>query len=82
MQQYKIDVLNYTAAQSVRSDCADITFYNTGNANVIINSAVTLTAGQSISFAANAGELDRTIYDFKFGTGNQPKIAIFRKIYI
>jgi len=82
MQQYKIDVLNYTAAQSVRSDCADITFYNTGNANVIINSAVTLTAGQSISFAANAGELDRTIYDFKFGTGSQPKIAIFRKIYI
>ena len=81
MQNYKIDTLNYTAAQSVRSDCADITFYCTGNANAVINSAVTLTPGQSISFSANAGEIDRTIYNFTFGAGNRPAIVIFRKIY-
>jgi hypothetical protein len=83
MQQYKIDVLNYTAAQSVRSDCADITFYNTGFDNVILNSALTLTPGQSISFSANANEIDRTIYNFSFsGINNFKSIAIFRKIYI
>jgi hypothetical protein len=82
MQAYKIDVLNYTKGQSVRSDCADITFYNTGQSNVVINSAVTLTPGQSISFAANANEIDRTLYNFNFTNTVQPSIAIFRKIYI
>lgn len=81
MQNYKIDSLNYTTDQAVRSDCSDITFYCTGNVNVIINNAVTLTPGQSISFNANAGEIDRTIYNFKFNTGGKPSIVIFRKIY-
>ena len=81
MQNYKIDTLNYSIGQSVRSDCADITFYCTGNANVKLNSALTLTPGQSISFNANAGEVDRTIYSFTFGAGTNPAIVIFRKIY-
>lgn len=81
MQNYKIDTLNYTTGQDVRSDCADITFYNNGIINVVINNGVTLTPGQSISFNANAGEIDRTIYNFRFLAGAGSKIVIFRKIY-
>lgn len=82
MNSYKIDVLNYAINNQVRSDCADITFYNTGTSVVTINSALPLQPGQSISFSANAGEIDRTIYSFSFSAAGTNSITIFRKIYI
>lgn len=80
MQKYKIDVLNYRENGYVNSDCADITFYNTGNVNIVLNGALTLTPGQSIVFSANAGEIDRTIYRWTIGAGSG-SLTIFRKIY-
>lgn len=84
MQSYKIDILNYSADGQVRSDCADITFFNAGAIPVVINEAVTIPIGQSLSISANSGEIDRTIYTFKFiPTLPIPgKIVIFRKVYI
>lgn len=82
MINYKIDVLNYTQNNSVKSDCADITFYNTGTAVITLNSALKLLAGQSITFQANNNEIDRTIYNFSFAAAGNPSITIFRKIYV
>lgn len=80
MRKYKIDILNYTANGSVKSDCADITFFNNGLAPVTINAGLILFAGQSISFTANANEIDTTIYNFSFGVGSY-NLIVFRKIY-
>ena len=83
MQQYKIDVLNlYEPNGSVKSDCADITFFNAGTANVVLNNALTLYPGQSLTLAANADEIDRTIYTYFFSGAGTRKLIIFRKIYI
>jgi len=83
MQQYKIDVLNlYEPNGSIKSDCADITFFNAGTANVLLNGALTINPGSSITLSANAGELDRTIYTYFFSSPGQRKFIIFRKIYI
>lgn len=78
---YKFDILNLVTSQAVRSDCADITFYNQGLATITLNNAITITAGNSISFNANNGEIDRTIYNIIFGTGIS-KCVVFRKVYI
>lgn len=82
MQKYKIDILTYVDNNSVKSDCADITFYNQGQEDVTINNGVILLSGSSISFNANENEIDKTIYNFVFGnTGAVKQLVVFRKIY-
>lgn len=85
-QQYKIDTLNFAANGSVKSDCADITFYNQGTSNITLNNSVVIFPGSSISFTANYNEIDRTNYFFTFnytGTGVRiDTLIVLRKIYI
>jgi hypothetical protein len=82
MQNYKIDVLNYLLDGSVKSDCADITFINTGSSTIRLNSALPLAPGQSITLSANAGEIDRTIYTYNFSGAGTNSLTVFRKVYI
>jgi len=81
MQDYKIDVLTLNKQQDVRSDCADITFFNTGTSIITLNNAVPIPAGSSISFSANRGEIDRTIYKINFSNTGTKSCTIFRKKY-
>ena len=83
-QQYKIDFLSYTDDNSVRSDCADISFFNNGATTIILNNTLSIAPGSSLSLEANAGEIDRTIYNFYFVTsGTRAKrLIVFRKIYV
>jgi hypothetical protein len=81
MQKYKIDTLNYRTSYQVRSDCNDITFFNSGNANIILNSSLTLRPGSSISFSGNEREIDTTIYSWTMPPGLGGSITIFRKIF-
>jgi archaellum component FlaF (FlaF/FlaG flagellin family) len=82
IQKYKIDTLNYNYNYQVRSDCNDITFYNSGGVNLTLNSSLVLTPGASISFSGNEQEIDTTIYTWVFPAGAGVKsITIFRKIY-
>jgi hypothetical protein len=83
MQEYRNDILTYTANNSVRSDCADITFYNSGTDIVIINSAIVLFSNGSFTLNANAGEIDRTIYNFKFqDLEDNKQLTVIRKTYV
>ena len=83
MQEYRNDILTYTSNNSVRSDCADITFYNSGLDTVIINSAVVIFANGSFTLNANAGEIDRTIYNFRFeGANTNQQLTVIRKTYV
>lgn len=82
-QRYKIDVLQYNASNQVFSNCADITFYNTGTNDATINNGLVLSPGQSIVFSANNDELDTTIYNISFqNNGKLNSLIVFRKIYI
>lgn len=84
MQTYKIDILNYSTDGQVKSGCADITFFNAGARPIVINESITIPIGQSLSITANAGEIDITIYTYRFipTTSAPGRLVIFRKIYI
>lgn len=82
MQQYKIDILNLNSNGAVRSDCADITFINSGTSTIVINNALQLTSGNSITISANKDEIDRTIYNYFFTGAGSNILVVFRKIYI
>ena len=84
MQQFKIDFLTYSDDNSVRSDCADIAFFNNGATTIILNNTLRIAPGSSLSLEANAGEIDRTIYNFYFVTSGtlSKRLIVFRKIYV
>jgi len=80
-QQFYNDISIYQVGQYIKSECADITFYNTGTANVSVNGIV-LLPNQTLSFSANQNEIDKTKYSFFFtGTGSQ-SLTVIRKLYI
>lgn len=82
---YTNDFLNFSQDNYVKSNCGDITFYNTGDNDITVNSAVTLQATQFITLPCNVGEIDRTIYKFHFGeplfAGALNNLVVIRKIY-
>lgn len=84
MQNFKVDFLSLTTDQAVKSDCGDITFYNQGGSDATINNTLLLRPGTSLSLSANAGELDNTIYNFRFTSvvGLINNIIVIRKIYV
>jgi len=82
MQNYKIDILSYHDNNSVRSDCADITFQNTGTTDIVINNGFTLPANTILSITANENEIDRTIYSFYFQGAGLNNLIVLRKVYI
>lgn len=81
-QNYKVDFLTVAQNQAVKSDCADITFFNNGTTTAILNQALRIPANSSISFQANAGEIDTTIYNITFTGAGTNLVTVFRKIYV
>lgn len=80
-QGYYNDISIYQVGQYIKSECADITFYNTGTSNVNVNGIV-LLPNQTIAFSANENEIDKTKYSFFFiGAGTQ-SLTVIRKLYI
>lgn len=82
MTEYKIDTLNLTSDGSVKSDCADITFYNSGTTTIVLNNSLNIAPGTSITITANKDEIDRTIYNYYFTGVGTNILIVFRKIYI
>lgn len=82
MQKYKIDFLSYVNDDAVMSNCADITFLNTGTATVVINDTLPLLTNQQVSFTANRGEIDLTTYRFSFKGPADKSLIVFRKVYV
>lgn len=83
LQKYNIVISNYQQNTRVDSQCAEITFFNNGNANVVINNALTLLPGQPFSINGNVHELDVTNYLISFsGTvGQSQNCVVIRKYY-
>lgn len=81
-QKYYNDISIYQIGQYIQSDCADITFYNTGSNNVSVNGVI-LLPNQTIQFSCNVNEIDVTKYLFFFivGTGTN-QLTVIRKLYV
>ena len=82
-QQYTTEFLTVPAEGiAVTANCADITFTNYGTEPLIVNDVVNLAQNTSISVQANRGEIDRTKYRIRYGSGAGTKNAIIvRRIY-
>jgi hypothetical protein len=80
-QGYYNEISIYQTAQYIKSDCADITFYNNGTANVNVNGIV-LLPNQTLAFSANECEIDKTKYNFFFVGAGARSLTVIRKLYI
>jgi hypothetical protein len=80
-QRYYNDISIYQIGQYISSDCADITFLNTGSTNVNVNGII-LLPNQSLVFNANEGEIDTTKYSMFFVGAGAQSCTVIRKYYV
>ena len=66
MASFNSVIALYQVSGLTESNCGDITFINTGTQPVTINAALRLLSNQSFTFAANIGELNKTVFRFTF----------------
>ena len=78
--EYYNDISIYHIGQYIQSDCADITFLNTGTSNVNVNGIV-LLPNQSLAFNANFNEIDTTKYSIFFSGTGANSCTVIRKMY-
>jgi len=79
---YEIITTIQDKAGWIDSNCADITFYNTGVSPVNINQGIVLTTGQEFEISAQKGETDRTRYQIFFtNTAVKTELTIVKKVY-
>ena len=81
MIKYYNEIGIYQKGQYLQSDCADITFYNTGTTNINVNGIIILP-NQTLGFSANAGEIDVTKYQFFFVGVGTNSLTVIRKLYV
>ena len=65
MNQYRIELAQYTENQRVTSSCNAITFINNGVTTILVNN-FPVVAGASLDISGNAGEIDVTEYQLNF----------------
>jgi hypothetical protein len=80
-QRYYNDISIYQIGQYILSDCADITFLNTGTSNVNVNGII-LLPNQSLVFSANQDEIDTTKYSMFFVGAGAQSCTVIRKYYV
>lgn len=81
-QRYYNDLAIYQIGKYITSDCADITFLNSGTSNVVVNQAITLLPNQSIQFNCNQNEIDTTNYNIYFSGTGANSCTVIRKMYV
>jgi len=79
--RYYNDIAIFQTAQYILSDCADITFLNSGASNINVNGII-LLPNQSLAFTANVGEMDTTKYYIYFLGAGTSSATVIRKYYI
>lgn len=82
MRKFETQFQTYTESGIVESNCADITFVNSGTDDVIINGSLTLTTDASISIQAEAWEMNTTKFNVVFSTSVAPSLLVIRKHYV
>lgn len=74
----------YQLSGLTESNCGDITFINTGTQPVTINAALRLLSNQSFTFAAQVGEINKTVFRFTFDPDKSytNSLTVIKKYYI
>lgn len=78
--KYYNDMVQYTKPTQIVSQCAEISFINTGTSTMIIN-GISFLPGNGIAFDGNANELDTTLYTLMFSGAGQNICFVVRKCY-
>lgn len=81
LQKYYVAFAQYSANINVTSQCAEITFFNNGTSNVLIQNCLTLAPGQSFAINGNEYELDTSQYTVGFIGGGTNNCIVIRKFY-
>lgn len=71
----------YYDNQTIVSNCAEMTFVNQGDTNVILNDSLLLVPGSSFMVASQKRERDITKYSFKFQGAVGNNLVVMRKYY-
>lgn len=80
LQKYYNDMVQYIAPDQIISNCAEISFFNQGASNMVINGIV-FAPNTGISLDGNSGELDVTKYNLGFSGAGQNLAFVVRKCY-
>lgn len=71
----------------ISADCADITFFNYGATDLIVNDVLIVPApsiaGQFtfVNISGNTGEIDKTIYKCRYAGSGEKKAVAIRRCY-
>jgi len=66
----------YTEATRLFARCALVAFYNYGNTIMVLNNALPLPPGGSISFDGEKDEMDTSVYTVSFDQSNVVSPAV------
>lgn len=82
-RSYKIAIIPFTSTATWMSDCNNLTFWNQGTTNVLINGLMTIQPRESITFPGYPGERLTQAFDITFpgGTSNGNNLIIVMKEY-
>lgn len=78
MQNYKTEIVQYTADDTIQSNCNAIAFINNGTIPVTIDK-FSLAPGASLSIDGNAQEKNTTVYRITFGGLATGLLTVIRK---
>ena len=83
-REYTVEFSFYSGAQinSLKANCNEITFLNTGTCNVVIQNVYTLAPGSPLAINGNKNEVDVTTYKFFFQGAGTQALLVARKIYL
>ena len=82
MRKFETQFQTYSESGIVESNCADITFVNTGTDDVTINGSITLPTDASLSIQAEQWEMNTTKFNVVFGGSVAPALVVIRKHYV
>lgn len=85
-KKYKVSFelrTNLQDGTTIKSECNEIGFKNTGTSTVWINNVYPIFPNEPFSPGGNWNEMDTTVYNFKFlpVSGLTNSLVIIRKIY-
>lgn len=79
-KQFITETKIVTENTTVDSFCNDITFYNTGTINVLVD-GIRITPGTSFSINGNRGEMNIKFYSIFFVSAGTTELTIIYKRY-
>jgi hypothetical protein len=79
--KYYNDMVQYIDVAEIESNCVEVSIYNQGTSNLIVNGILFLP-NTGIAFDGKEGEMDTTKYKIHFSGAGQNQAFVIRKVYV